>query len=71
MPDDYLADARAAADEFGALLIADEVQAGIGRTGHLFSFEPSGIKPDIAALASLAGGFLVGAVIASAAVGRQ
>ena len=70
VPDNYLADARAAADEFGALLIADEVQAGIGRTGHLFSFEPSGIKPDIVALAKgLAGGFPVGAVIASAAVG--
>ena len=70
VPDDYLADARAAADEFGALLIADEVQAGIGRTGHLFSFEQSGIKPDIVALAKgLAGGFPVGAVIASQAVG--
>ena len=70
VPNNYLADARAAADEFGALLIADEVQAGIGRTGHLFSFEPSGIQPDIVALAKgLAGGFPVGAVIASAAVG--
>ena len=70
VPDNYLADARAAADEFGALLIADEVQAGIGRTGHLFSFEPSGIKPDIVALAKgLAGGFPIGAVIASTAVG--
>ncbi len=70
VPDNYLVDARAAADEFGALLIADEVQTGIGRTGHLFSFEPSGIKPDIVALAKgLAGGFPVGAVIASAAVG--
>jgi len=70
VPDNYLADARAAADEFGALLIADEVQAGIGRTGHIFSYEPSGIKPDIVALAKgLAGGFPVGAVIASAAVG--
>jgi acetylornithine/N-succinyldiaminopimelate aminotransferase len=70
VPDHYLAEARAAADEFGALLIADEVQAGIGRTGHLFSFEASGVQPDIVALAKgLAGGFPVGAVIASAAVG--
>ena len=70
VPEDYLAGARAAADEFGALLIADEVQAGIGRTGHLFSFEASGVKPDIVALAKgLAGGFPVGAVIASKAVG--
>lgn len=72
VPNNYLADARAAADEFGALLIADEVQAGIGRTGHLFSFESSGIQPDIVALAKgLAGGFPVGAVIASAEVGSM
>jgi len=71
LPDGYLAGARAAADEFGALLIADEVQAGMGRTGHLFSYESAGIKPDIVALAKgLAGGFPVGAVIASAAVGK-
>jgi len=71
VPDGYLAGARAAADEFGALLIADEVQAGMGRTGHLFSYESAGIKPDIVALAKgLAGGFPVGAVIASAAVGK-
>ncbi len=48
----------------GCLLIADEVQIGVGRSGHLFSFEPSGIKPDIIALAKgLAGGFPIGAVI--------
>ena len=41
---------RAAANEFGALVIADEVQAGIGRTGRLFSYEDSEIKPDIVAL---------------------
>ena len=71
VPVDYLAGARAAADEFGALLIADEVQAGIGRTGHLFSYELSGIKPDIVALAKgLAGGFPIGAVIASEVVGN-
>ena len=52
-------------------MIADEVQAGIGRTGYLFSYEPAGIKPDIVALAKgLAGGFPVGAVIASKAVGN-
>ena len=66
MPEGYLEAVRAAADEFGALLIADEVQAGIGRTGTLFSFEFYGIKPDIIALAKgLGGGFPVGAVIAS------
>ena len=70
VPDGYLLGVRAAADEYGALVIADEVQAGIGRTGQLFSYEYSGIKPDIVALAKgLAGGFPIGAVIASRAVG--
>lgn len=70
VPDGYLAGVRKAADEFGALVIADEVQAGIGRTGRLFSYEDTAIKPDIVALAKgLAGGFPIGAVIASKAVG--
>ena len=70
VPVGYLPGVRAAADEYGALVIADEVQAGIGRTGQFFSYEYSGIKPDIVALAKgLAGGFPIGAVIASKAVG--
>ena len=69
--DEYLAEVRAAADEFGALVIADEVQCGIGRTGTLFAYETSGIRPDIIAVAKgLGGGFPVGAVIASEAVGN-
>ena len=68
---EYLAGVRAAADEFGALVIADEVQCGIGRTGTLFAYETSGIRPDIIAVAKgLGGGFPVGAVIASEAVGN-
>ena len=64
VPDGYLTGVRAAADEYGALVIADEVQAGIGRTGRLFSFEDSKIKPDIVAIAKgLAGGFPIGAVL--------
>ena len=70
VPDGYLLGVRAAADEFGALVIADEVQAGIGRTGRLFSYEDSEIKPDIVGLAKgLAGGFPIGAVITSKVVG--
>ena len=70
VPDGYLSGVRAAANEFGALVIADEVQAGIGRTGRLFSYEDSEIKPDIVALAKgLAGGFPIGAVITSKEVG--
>ena len=69
--DEYLAGVRAAADGFGALVIADEVQCGIGRTGTLFAYETSGIRPDIIAVAKgLGGGFPVGAVIASEAVGN-
>ena len=69
--DDYLRGVREAADEFGTLVIADEVQSGIGRTGTLFAYQTSGIKPDIIAMAKgLGGGFPVGAVIASEAVGN-
>lgn len=71
VPDGYLEGVRAAADEFGALVIADEVQAGIGRSGDIFSFEADGIKPDIIALAKgIAGGFPAGAVVTSATVGN-
>lgn len=69
--EDYLHGVRSAADEFGSLVIADEVQSGIGRTGTLFAYETSGIRPDIIAVAKgLGGGFPVGAVIASEEVGN-
>ena len=67
----YLLGLREAADEFGALLIADEVQTGMGRTGTLFAFQQSGVQPDIVALAKgLGGGFPVGAVVAREEVGN-
>ena len=66
LPEGFLGQLRALCDEFGCLLIADEVQIGVGRSGHLFSFEPEGIRPDIVAMAKgLAGGFPVGAVLTS------
>ncbi|MFZ0694080.1 MAG: aspartate aminotransferase family protein [Alphaproteobacteria bacterium] len=68
----YFQGLRAAADEFGLLLCFDEVQTGMGRTGHLFAHEWLGMTPDIMALAKgLGGGFPVGACLArkSAAVG--
>ena len=69
--DQYLQGLREAADEFGALLIADEVQTGMGRTGTLFAFQQSGVQPDIVALAKgLGGGFPVGAVVAREEVGN-
>ncbi len=64
---DYLRALRQVADEFELLLIFDEVQCGIGRTGKLFAHEWAGIAPDVMALAKgLGGGFPVGAILASA-----
>jgi len=62
---DYLAAVRRLCDERGVLLIFDEVQTGMGRTGKFFAFEHFNVQPDIITLAkSLAGGFPIGAVIA-------
>jgi putrescine aminotransferase len=55
-PDDYLAAARAACDRVGALLILDEVQTGIGRTGTMFCCEQYGVVPDILCMAKSLGG---------------
>ena len=70
LPKGFLEELRALTSEAGCLLIADEVQIGVGRSGYFFSYEPSGIIPDIVAMAKgLGGGFPVGAVLASDAVG--
>lgn len=64
--DDYLAKVRALCDKHGALLIFDEVQTGIGRTGKMFAYEHFGVRPDIVTLAKgLAGGVPIGAFLAS------
>ncbi len=64
---DYLKRLRATADEFGLLLIFDEVQTGMGRTGTLFAHQQAGITPDIMPIAKgLGGGFPVGACLATA-----
>ena len=63
-PDGYLAQARRIADEHGALLIVDEVQTGIGRTGTWFAHQAEGVRPDIVTLAKgLGGGLPIGGVI--------
>ncbi|CAA6605358.1 Acetylornithine aminotransferase [Rhodospirillaceae bacterium LM-1] len=63
---DYLKKLRLAADEFGLLLVFDEVQCGMGRTGSLFAYQQAGVAPDIMALAKgLGGGFPIGACLAS------
>jgi acetylornithine/N-succinyldiaminopimelate aminotransferase len=64
MPDDFMRAARELCDRHDALLIADEIQCGLGRTGKYFGFEHYGIKPDVVTLAkSLAGGYPLGAVL--------
>jgi acetylornithine/N-succinyldiaminopimelate aminotransferase len=66
-PQGYLAGLRAMCDEHGLLLILDEVQTGIGRTGSLFAHEQAGITPDIVTVAKgLGGGFPVGALLTTA-----
>jgi acetylornithine/N-succinyldiaminopimelate aminotransferase len=58
-------------DRHGLLLIFDEVQCGMGRTGHLFAYQKSGVAPDIMALAKgLGGGFPVGACLSTLDAGK-
>ena len=65
-----LRDLRALCDEKGILLLLDEVQTGMGRTGRLFDHEWAGITPDIMAVAKgLGGGFPVGACLTTETVG--
>lgn len=60
----YLTRAREIADEHGALLVLDEVQTGIGRTGTWFAHQAEGVRPDVLTLAKgLGGGLPIGAVI--------
>lgn len=67
-PDDYLANVRQLCDDFGALLIFDEVQTGMGRTGKMFCAEHYGVVPDIITLAKAFGG---GVMPASATVATE
>lgn len=65
----YLEGARRLCDERGLVLILDEIQTGMGRTGRLFAYEHYGIEPDIVTLAKgLGGGVPIGAVLAKAHV---
>ncbi|GFE50486.1 acetylornithine aminotransferase [Roseobacter cerasinus] len=66
VPDQCLKGLRDLCDERGLLLIFDEVQCGVGRTGKLFAHEWAGISPDIMMVAKgIGGGFPIGAVLAS------
>jgi acetylornithine aminotransferase len=69
-PAGFLAAARQACDDAGALLIVDEVQSGIGRTGHWFASAAEGVRPDVITLAKgLGGGLPIGACLAVGAAG--
>lgn len=72
VPDDgYLPGLRKLCDESGALLIVDEVQTGVGRTGRLWGYEHSGVEPDVMTLAkALANGVPIGAMLTRDAIAR-
>jgi acetylornithine aminotransferase len=64
-PPGYLAAAREICDRTGALLVLDEIQTGIGRTGHWFHHQSEGVEPDVITLAKgLGGGLPLGACVA-------
>jgi hypothetical protein len=68
----FLRELRELCDTNGLLLVLDEVQTGMGRTGDLFAFQHTGVTPDIMALAkALGGGFPMGALLTTAAAGKD
>ena len=65
VPDEMIRLARELADRHGALLIIDEIQTGLSRTGPLFAYQDVGVTPDVMCLAkSLGGGVPIGAIVA-------
>ena len=72
LPKEYLATIRRLCDEKGLLLIFDEVQTGIGRTGALFAYEQLGVVPDILTSAkALANGLPIGAMLTTEKIGSS
>ena len=66
VPDEMLVAAREACDEAGALLVLDEIQSGMGRTGSLWAYEQTPVRPDVMTTAkALGGGLPIGACLAS------
>ena len=63
---EFIQGLRDLADKYGLILIFDEVQCGVGRTGELFAYEHYGVKPDVMAIAKgIGGGFPLGACLAT------
>ena len=70
-PADYLPELRSLCDRHGLLLMLDEVQTGMGRTGHWFAFQGMGVRPDVMTLAKgLGNGFPIGACLAGGAAAK-
>jgi len=70
-PPGYLSDLRKLCDEHGALLVLDEIQTGIGRTGRMFALEHEGVVPDVLTLGKgLGGGFPIAAFLTTEAVAK-
>jgi acetylornithine/N-succinyldiaminopimelate aminotransferase len=70
-PSNFLRALRELCDQKGLLLVLDEVQTGVGRTGKFFGYERAGIEPDVLALAKgLGGGFPIGACLATEAAAK-
>jgi acetylornithine/N-succinyldiaminopimelate aminotransferase len=70
IPDEVLLAAREACDAAGALLVFDEIQTGMGRTGSLWAYQQVGVRPDVMTTAkALGGGLPVGACVTAAAHG--
>jgi acetylornithine/N-succinyldiaminopimelate aminotransferase len=69
IPDYCLKGVRELCDRYGLLFMVDEIQCGMGRTGHLWAYETSGVAPDIMMIAkALGGGFPIGACLATKTV---
>jgi acetylornithine/N-succinyldiaminopimelate aminotransferase len=71
IPPAFLKGLREIADQHGLLLIFDEIQTGIGRTGELFAYQKAGVTPDIMAIAkAIGGGFPLGGCLATEEAGK-
>jgi acetylornithine/N-succinyldiaminopimelate aminotransferase len=72
LPESFVRAGRVLCDRYDALLIADEIQSGLGRTGKYFAFEHYSVKPDVLTLAkSLAAGYPLGAVLGNTRVAES
>lgn len=68
----YLEAARELCNQFNALLVFDEVQSGVGRTGSLFAYQEYGVTPDILSMAkSLGGGFPIGGILTTEKIAQS